>query len=189
LLLATYFVQFTTHYFEVAPLLRALVRIAARKAGPARGVSPQARRTRGAAPSAAAAAAATVAVPVVASLETVVGQLARRMSASTRGVAQPLVLARGVRRAVRSVSSRSLFAAHDIALRRVFALWESPPLEQPGAHVEGQAEEHVRPAADHVVGLERWLAMVAALQGGSNVLWALSRPPASSSHQSLRSSK
>ena len=100
------------------------------------------------------------------------------MSASTRGVAQPLVLARGVRRGVRSVSSRSLFAAHDIALRRVFALWESPPLEQPAEHAREQAEDHVRSAADHVVGLERWLAMVAALQGGSNVHWGLSRPPA-----------
>ena len=103
------------------------------------------------------------------------------MSASTRGVAQPLVLARGVRRAVRSVTptptpsptltptpsltltltttpsltltltlspaltltltpspnpnpnqvrsvgSRSLFTAHDLALRRIFALWQSPP--------------------------------------------------------------
>ena len=161
--------------FEVAPLLRSLVRIAAHKAGPARGVSPQARQMRGTAPTAAAAAAA----PMVASLETVVGQLARRMSASTRGVAQPLVLARGVRRAVRSVSSRSLFAAHDTALRRVFVLWESPPLEQPAEHVMEQAEDHVRPAADHVVGLERWLAMVTALQGGSTVLWRLSRRPAS----------
>ena len=101
------------------------------------------------------------------------------MSASTRGVAQPLVLARGVRRAVRSITqtptpsptltptpsltltltlspaltltlspaltltltpspnpnpnqvrsvgSRSLFTAHDLALRRIFALWQSPP--------------------------------------------------------------
>ena len=67
----------------MAPLLRALVRIASRKAGPTGGASPQALRMRGTVTAAAAAAAAAaVASPVVASLESVVGQLVRRMSAS-----------------------------------------------------------------------------------------------------------
>ena len=62
----------------MAPLLRALVRIASRKAGPTGGASPQALRMRGGATAAAAAAAAAAG----ASLESVVGQLVRRMNAS-----------------------------------------------------------------------------------------------------------
>ena len=112
--------------FEVAPLLRALVRIALRKAGLAGGASPQEGRMRG--------KASTGPASMAASLEAVVGQLARRMSASTRGVAQPLVLARGVRRAVRSVR-RFRRLHHASTTSAAFPPTTTPPSPAPSQHL------------------------------------------------------
>lgn len=83
-----------------------------------------------------------VAVPVPVAVAVAVAPGARG------GVAPPpppLTLVPGVRRELRDVEARQVFASHDMALRRLFRQW----------------------AAAEQMGLERWLALMAAVREGS----------------------
>ena len=65
----------------------------------------------------------------------------------------PLTLVPGVRRELRDVEARQVFASHDMALRRLFRQWAAGggPTQTPGEQM----------------GIERWLALMAAVQKGS----------------------
>ena len=114
----------------VAPLLHALVRVAAHRGGKPLGRWAGEVVEEGGA-------------PLAARLEAVVAQLGRRAAAVPHGRPRPLLLAPGVRRAMREVSTRALLAAHEGALRRLFHRYE----------------------AEGALSLDGWTQLVAAAQG------------------------
>jgi len=133
--------------FELHPYLHAIIEVAA-------------RRGRGTAGGAAAAGAGRrVAVNSLAErLEGTVQQMARRVSASPVGPPQPLVLGDGVRAAARGVAARSIFAAHDMPLRRTFDLWEVGQPPRPHTLSLARWHELIESVQPQASGLLRWLA-------------------------------